>query len=968
MRTIKKVIEKMGYSNSSNLCLYDDIKNKKELSIHSLRLLNNIRPYAVYFVDKSPFILFFELSQSNDIQHITRLVWNAQIPVAIICTNDTIKIFNGYFLEENMLKKISELSVDDCNEYSPFSYWKISNPLFWDSYLSQYSSQKLSEVLLKNITFLTDKLRSKYEINFSTRIILRLIFIRYLIDRGVDLDYENLSSNIEQSKKAFLLIVKDKERLYDLFIHLKDKFNGNLFDLGNEINDNNLKDEVFILLADFLSGNISLPESQRSLFDLYDFNIIPVELISNIYEILLGKETQNQDEAFYTPNYLVEYILDQTISPFLENKNQFTILDPSCGSGIFLVNSYRRIVEKHLHGKQYSTNNKMLINLLRKNIYGIDTNKDAIDVAIFSLYLTVLDYKDPKTLVKFSLPNIKDTNLFESDFFNEQKLKNLEEIKFDFIIGNPPWGNKSGLHMEYCRTRGHKHRQQNNEICRSFVFRVKDFSKDTQCCFILHSKLLYNQKRPALEFRRYLLENTCIDKIVELSSVRELIFKNAKGPAVIIMFKYTENNYYNNRMTYISLKPNIFFKLFNIIMIEKNDIKYIAQDFLVRFDWAWKTSVFGLTGDIDNIIYLQEKYKKISEVIKTEFSNYYSAGIKYADGDQKDASHLVDLPLVGAKNAIEHFCINLSDTTVFEKRKIDRPRDKMKELFDPPGCLINKWIDGSNYTIYSSVSDKKIVYTDSVYIIKGFAKQRKELLNLVGLYNSSLFGYLNLMLGSSVGIERNQCFMNEIISFPYIYDEEIVTQVEYIQKMNKEFSLENSVNVKREYEKLNKLIFKDFNLLDNIFIDYALKIQIPQLTNYNSKDANRKVANGDLMKYCKCFDEYFSPIYEKSNKYISITFYNNVVNRFTVFELKICNLRPFDKINFSQSDDGSKEFLTKFSVYKTNDLFYKLYDVVYFQKSSFFIIKTNQYKNWHPAIAQLDLMDVIDQIFTEKGE
>jgi type I restriction-modification system DNA methylase subunit len=233
---------------------------------------------------------------------------------------------------------------------------------------------------------------------------------------------------------------------------LQNKFNGNLFDLGKEIEDKKLTKDVFILLTNFFSGCTELSSGQKSLFNLYDFNIIPVELISNIYEILLGKEAQNTDEAFYTPNYLVEYILDQTIAPFLTINNKFTILDPSCGSGIFPVNSYRRMIEKHLNGETYSNDDSMLINILTKSIYGIDTNKDAIDVAIFLLYLTALDYKDPKTLKRFSLPNIKDINLIESDFFNESnnsKLKQLKTIKFDFIIGNPPWGSKTGFHKEY---------------------------------------------------------------------------------------------------------------------------------------------------------------------------------------------------------------------------------------------------------------------------------------------------------------------------------------------------------------------------------------------------------------------------------------------------------------------------------------------------------------------------------------
>lgn len=72
---------------------------------------------------------------------------------------------------------------------------------------------------------------------------------------------------------------------------------------------------------------------------MYDFNIIPVELISNIYEILLGKEVQERDKAFYTPDYLVNYIIEQSIKPLLGNSKNLKVLDPSCGSrNIFSTN------------------------------------------------------------------------------------------------------------------------------------------------------------------------------------------------------------------------------------------------------------------------------------------------------------------------------------------------------------------------------------------------------------------------------------------------------------------------------------------------------------------------------------------------------------------------------------------------------------------------------------------------------
>ena len=207
---------------------------------------------------------------------------------------------------------------------------------------------------------------------------------------------------------------------------MKTKFNGNLFELGNEMDSMNLTDDVFMLLKRFFEGNEELDNGQYFLFKMYDFNLIPIELISNVYEILLGAKDRKKDNAFYTPNYLVEYILDHVTNGALKAKKEFSVLDPACGSGVFLVNSYRRMVEEHLNGEQYSKDDEMLKRLLTDNIFGVDINEAAVDVTIFSLYLTVLDYKNPKTLKSFKLPNLKGSNLFVGDFFDEEKMKVLE--------------------------------------------------------------------------------------------------------------------------------------------------------------------------------------------------------------------------------------------------------------------------------------------------------------------------------------------------------------------------------------------------------------------------------------------------------------------------------------------------------------------------------------------------------------
>ena len=969
---IETVIERLGYKNSENLIYYSEFKSSNYTN-HIAKVVSEIKPYAIYFVDGKPFILFFDsLFDNASFRLISKKVWNAQVPVAIFCDDQTIKIYNGMSLNLSsyVLEKATEYSADNCSINSEFSYIEITNPVFWEKFSKRFSAPNLNKFLLSNITYLTEQLKNTYHIGFATKLVLRLIFIRFLIDRGVDLGYGNFSSNIEQSKNELLKCLRNKDSIYTMFEYLKSKFNGNLFELGDEIECPELTQDVFNLLADFLSGTISMEDGQLSLFAMYDFNIIPVELISNIYEILLGREARDKDNSFYTPNYLVEYILDKTTLGFLKVHSEYTILDPACGSGVFLVDSYRRMVEENLDGKMYCDDDDLLKSLLTNNIYGIDINEEAIDVTIFSLYLTVLDYKDPKSLLTFTLPNLKGTNLFVCDFFDDEKLKGLKNCKFDFIIGNPPWGNvKTGLHLEYCEKNGYKDKQQNNEICKSFVFRAKDFSHaDTTCCFILHSKLLYNQKQPSKRFRSFLLEETKIHSIIEMSSVRKLVFENADAPAVIISFSYADGNNLDNIFNYTSIKPNVFFRLFNIIVIEKNDIKYIQQDMLLKYDWAWKTIVYGFSNDINLIMKLKKYFCTILDAIKRQDPPIIKgAGVEYQDGDQNDASHLLNKRLLDSQKGVDHFFVNTSNTTLFSKSKVHRPRER--ELFIPPYVLTPTGVNCNNYKLRAAFSDEEFVCRKTMYIIKGSEEQRPFLMNLVGLLNSSLYAYLNLMLGSSIGIEREQRFMGEILEYPYIFSEDIVNKTENIHREKKKDNIFNfsDLDLDLEIEELDNLVLQEFGLKNNKFIDYAINIQIPELTNTDIERIYKKVSNEELIAYSECFTKQFTAIYQRAEKHICIKFYQNVLNKFAVFELSVLNGISDNTIDFIEDIDSDKTLLSKFSVFSHNDKFHQIRDVIHFSDNSFFIIKPNLYKYWHPAIAELDLSDAMEQIMNDSG-
>lgn len=966
---IDTIIAQLGYDNSVNLIRCNQLNNI-ELSSNAKKIILEVKPYATYIVDGMPFVVFFDKNVSAPFKDTSKRVWNAQIPIAIFCDEGAVKVYNGTSLDlsDYTIRKVKEYALGECCADSDFSFWKITDPLFWDQYIGDYSNSRLNQCLLDNISYLTNELKLVHHIPFATKLVLRLIFIRYLIDRGVDLAYKNFSSDILVSKEEFLRIVKNKNELYELFAYLKSKFNGNLFDLNDELQCKALSDQVFVLLSDFFSGEIALSSGQLSLFSLYDFNIIPVELISNIYEILLGKETQDKDNAFYTPNYLVEYILDKTVTKTLKQRGSFRVLDPACGSGVFLVDSYRRIVEENLSSR-YCEDDSLLQKLLSDNIFGVDINDEAIDVTIFSLYLTVLDYKDPKTLFEFRLPNLKNVNLFVSDFFDDSKLNSLRnaQVQFDYIIGNPPWGNvKHGLHMDYCKDNGYSDKQQNNEISRSFVFRAKEFCGDnTTCCFILHSKLLYNQKKPAVNFRKYLLSETQICDITEMSSIRKMVFENADAPAAIVAFKYNQSDNLGNKFCYTSFKPNVFFRLFNILVAEKTDMKSVPQKLLYDFDWAWKTIVYGFSGDVENILRMKSHFNSIKSMLKNQTPKLiYGSGIQDHLGDAQDASSLLGLPILDSDCGVDHFALNVDNNEIFDTPKIHRIRKR--DLFRPPHCFTAKGLNCSNYKMRSVFSDKELVCKETMYIIKGAEEQTDILYNLVGLLNSSFFAYLNLMIGSSVGIEREQRFMSEVLSFPYTFSPQIVEKVKALQRRvspETHFCLPPD---ETDVFELDQLVLSEFGLERNNFVDYALRIQIPELTNSHRSGAYEKVTVEDLKRFVDCFAKQFSMVYNQLGKYISIVLYPNIVDRFAAFELLIVDKKDDAGIRISSENDNLA-LLSRFSVFSYNDKFHQMRDVIYFRENSFYIIKPNYLKYWHPAIAEVDLADAVDQIMVASG-
>ena len=248
----------------------------------------------------------------------------------------------------------------------------------------------------------------------------RGIFSQYLIDRRI-LRKENLPQLFGRSGLSDTL--RSPDAAGELFDWLRATFNGDLFppDVDNE--RTHVRPVHLATLADFLDGH-EAATGQLSAFP-FRFDYIPVELISSIYEqfahSVAGGDALAQG-LHYTPVNLVDLALDLAMDRVASTAK---VLDPACGSGVFLVEAMRRLVWRRTRDEPNSR--ELVRDVLRNQIFGVDINAGALQVAAFSLYLAALEL-DPELhgddLGWLRFDHLIGRNLLNASFFQATGLEN----------------------------------------------------------------------------------------------------------------------------------------------------------------------------------------------------------------------------------------------------------------------------------------------------------------------------------------------------------------------------------------------------------------------------------------------------------------------------------------------------------------------------------------------------------------
>lgn len=522
---------------------------------------------------------FQTMVSSETVRELQRLAWNfSQTPALITVEPGLIRVWScciapesarplSYYLAHEMgPPTLLEIGLSPLERSAATAiHWVnlISGQFFRDRPSKFDRNGQANNALLENLMHVRAALVAAglSDEDVCHDLLARIIFVQFLFDRKDLTGTAALSEQklLDLRDKGVLVschsnlasVLRNYQDTYALFDWLNDRFNGDLFpgkgctaeerSAGWRRERGVITEAHLTLLADFVGGTLQMPAGQGCLWPQYSFDVIPLDFISSIYESFVAHKKDGQG-VYYTPPALVDFVLDLVL-PWAGKAWDIKVMDPSCGSGIFLVKAFQRLVFrwKEAHpGRPIPV--EVLRGMLEINLFGIDKDPHAVRVACFSLYLAMCDEIDPRQYwndVKF--PTMRERRLVAADFFDEkdtQLRKSTNGIKFDLVIGNAPWGSKTVTReaRDWAGGAGRRWPIANNDIGTLFLPKAAEMLSQNGRVALIQpaAALLFNKGASSTEFRRLLFSTFHVEKVINLSAVRFKLFgrKNtAKGKA-----------------------------------------------------------------------------------------------------------------------------------------------------------------------------------------------------------------------------------------------------------------------------------------------------------------------------------------------------------------------------------------------------------------------------------------------------
>ena len=757
----------------------------------------------IFFVDNNPVVIFARCKDNETIAEAYNRLWCLSRPRLLFLD------FRGELLvidltqkptrKDDELTKLSKLKTiaEVARKLKDFHRSNVESGKLFEHKRFGGLEKRADQALIADLKSVRRSLlEAGLDYTYAHALIGRSIFIRYLEDRKVlteeyfseitqnSLEWQHLlqhptsRDNLDFSgvKAFYPRVLQNKGFTYALFRALGRDFNGDMFP-DTDTEEQHVGQEHLNLLQDLLYGDTG--HQGKLFFFSYKFDIIPLDLISAIYEDFYHglpeededekKSKARQDGAYYTPPVLAEFVCAKVLTAELLGHKP-RVLDPACGSGIFLVEAFRRIVRHYI----ISHNNEIpsfdeLKNIIKEQIVGIEVNIDAARITSFSLYLAMLHYLEPPSIIEYikqgkRLPNLLTSNDKSEDHFNNIhggknsfNILNNEVGQVDVVIGNPPWGapgntaspktkERHKILVDWCKNNDFPIGDQ--EPSQAFLWRAVDLLKpDGACALLVSAGALLKHSSTSRKFREEWMGRVCITEVFNFTHVRGLFFNGGVSPFVLIHFN--KNKQDNTPVEYWSAKRITNIEKTQSILFSKYDRAFLVNQNLAD-NKTWKINWFGRNLD-SNLLTALKYLPCLKSVINEELS-----GNGFKKANQKyNSEWLLNFDELPTKYFRRYEALS---NFVTPPEKVEH-RGKSKELYQGKRILIKRGISAglTNHNIVARFTDKNFCFRNSIHSIQLLSNIDEKInLLLTGLLWSSFARYYMFNASSNWGIWHDE--------------------------------------------------------------------------------------------------------------------------------------------------------------------------------------------------------------------
>lgn len=550
------------------------------------------------------------------------------------------------------------------------------------------------------------------------KLLILSLLVAYLEERGVLLpDY---FGQFHKGASKFFEILARGDALVKLLSALEERFNGNVFTLDPADRQSLKGNSQLARFARLIEGREEL-NGQLTLWQLYSFKDLPVELISHIYQLFVT----DSNSSVYTPPFLVRLMLDEALSwerlDRLQQNNEI-ILDPACGSGVFLVEAYKRLVLHWRSRNGWKRPGVTVLKGLLKKVHGVDLEEGAVELAAFSLCLALCDALEPETIrasIKL-FPLLAGKTLHHSCFFQAKEAGLIKE-SVGLVTGNPPFTSSlgtPGAERSYQRYESTHGSLPDKQLAYLFLHEGMEMvAEGGALCMLQQYNLLYNQQ--SLSFRRDFIAKWDVREILDFVSVRGLFQKGGADTKVIVVLAEAAKPAADRRILHATFRRSGRVDAEQGFDIDYYDLHWLPRALALGNDGVWRADLLGggrVLGFLDRL----KTFRTLGQYAADQGWDFGEGFIEGQRNVSRPADHIIGKSLLPSE-ALGAEGIDVSAIVKAPPKPIEGPRSERR--FTPPMLLVREQMN----LPHAVWSKHYLTYKDQIV---GFAAPRDQLSSL----------------------------------------------------------------------------------------------------------------------------------------------------------------------------------------------------------------------------------------------